>query len=166
MAWRAVRNLTGRDLRLTHAIGGRVELGGIGVVDDLWESIRRGLAVGALVLVDPDDPDPDAVAALRLAEELEDDPTTVTPDDPRADLDARVALLEVAADSTPSPNPGREHVQATPSATWTIPVVGFGRRPAVTLYVDGELVDADVTASSDLVVAMFPGPVAGSAVLT
>lgn len=59
-----------------------------------------------------------------------------------------------------------EHRQDTPAALWSIPATGFTRRPAVALYVGDELVDADVTATPDLVVITFPAPVAGAAVLT
>lgn len=53
------------------------------------------------------------------------------------------------------------------AATWTVPVpVALGRTPAVSVYIDGELVDTDVTASPTTVTVTFPAPVAGTVVLT
>jgi hypothetical protein len=64
-------------------------------------------------------------------------------------------------------DPGFEYVQSTPLATWTIPVPGaMGRRPNVAVFVGGEMVETDVTASPTEVVVTFPEPVAGTAVLT
>ena len=60
---------------------------------------------------------------------------------------------------------GVEYVQDTPLATWTIPH-SLGRRPAVELYIGGESVEADVTASSSTVTITLPSPMAGTAVLT
>lgn len=66
-----------------------------------------------------------------------------------------------------SGDPGYEYVQASPLATWTIPVpVQMGRRPNVAVYVAGEMVETDVTADSTQVILTFPEPVAGTAVLT
>lgn len=59
-----------------------------------------------------------------------------------------------------------EHHQDTPAAQWSIPATGFTRRPVVAIYVGNELVDTDVTATTDLVVITFPFPTAGTAVLT
>src|SRR5688500_11755100 len=62
---------------------------------------------------------------------------------------------------------GYEYVQSTPLATWTIPVpVGMGRRPNVDVYIAGELIDSDVSASSTQVVVTFPSPQVGTAVLS
>lgn len=68
----------------------------------------------------------------------------------------------------PGANLAFEYVQATPLATWTIPVpVEFGRRPAVAVFLNsGEAVLADVSASSSSVTITFASPVSGSAVLS
>ncbi len=60
-----------------------------------------------------------------------------------------------------------EFVQATPLATWTIPVPsGMARRPSVTVYIGDELVDSDVVADDTQVVVTFSSPQTGTAVLT
>lgn len=60
-----------------------------------------------------------------------------------------------------------EHNQTAPSSSWVIAVpVSLGRRPTVAVYVAGELVEADVTATSTNVNVQFPTPTAGTAVLT
>jgi hypothetical protein len=61
--------------------------------------------------------------------------------------------------------PGREFVQVTPAATWTIPLTGFTRTPQVEVYVGGQLVGTDVVASSMQVVITFASPQSGSAVI-
>lgn len=55
--------------------------------------------------------------------------------------------------------------QNSPLASWTIPNT-LGRLCAVDIFVDGELVLADVTVSNSQVVISFPQPTAGVAVLT
>ncbi|GAA1915350.1 hypothetical protein GCM10009775_04800 [Microbacterium aoyamense] len=62
------------------------------------------------------------------------------------------------------PAAGATHAQMVPSASWVIPHT-FGRIPAVTLYVDGEQVEADVTATTTTVTVSFPTPTTGLAVL-
>lgn len=53
------------------------------------------------------------------------------------------------------------------SNTWIAAVPStFGRTPAVTLYVDGEEVEAPIVADSTLVTVQWPFPVAGRMVLT
>lgn len=59
---------------------------------------------------------------------------------------------------------GLEHVQVAPSASWVITHT-LARRPVVAVYIDGELVEADVTATTTSVNVAFPYPVAGTAVL-
>lgn len=55
------------------------------------------------------------------------------------------------------------HVQATPAATWTIPH-SLGRAPfSVTVWIDGELVDADTHADASVAVLTFASPAAGEA---
>lgn len=62
---------------------------------------------------------------------------------------------------------GVELVQTTPSASWVFSVPGgFSRKPAVTVYVAGEIVAADVTANLSTVSVTFPTPASGSVVLT
>lgn len=57
-----------------------------------------------------------------------------------------------------------EWTQATPAATWSIPHP-FGRRPVATVYVAGEVVDADVTATAVNLTVTFPAPTAGTVAL-
>lgn len=68
----------------------------------------------------------------------------------------------------PGTNLSFEYTQASPLATWTIPVPsGFDSRPSVTVFLDsGESVIADVSASSSSVTITFASPVSGSAVLS
>lgn len=62
---------------------------------------------------------------------------------------------------------GIEFVQSTPLAAWSIEVPEeLGRKPNVTIYVDGDLVMADVQATESSVFIQFPTPVTGSAVLS
>lgn len=56
------------------------------------------------------------------------------------------------------------HTQAVASASWMISH-SLGRLPAVALYIGGEQVDADVTASSSSVTISLPTPMTGTAVL-
>lgn len=60
---------------------------------------------------------------------------------------------------------GWTYVQAIPLATWAIPHT-FGRIPNVSVYVAGELVDADVTATDQLVSVSFPSPAVGRVALS
>lgn len=62
------------------------------------------------------------------------------------------------------PTAGTAHTQSAPSATWVIPHT-FGRIPAVAVYIAGELVDTDVTATTTNVTITFPAPFSGVAVL-
>lgn len=55
--------------------------------------------------------------------------------------------------------------QPTPIATWTIPHT-LGRLPLVALYLNGQTVDTELHATPTQVVAVWPYPVAGQAVLT
>lgn len=61
-----------------------------------------------------------------------------------------------------------EYVQATPLATWVVPVPpAFGRRPAVTTYrLNGTRIYGDVTASSTQVSVQWTAPIAGVVVCT
>lgn len=52
----------------------------------------------------------------------------------------------------------------TPSATWTI-THNFGRRPSVELYVDGDIVFADVESTTTTTTITWSEPTAGEAVL-
>lgn len=60
---------------------------------------------------------------------------------------------------------GQVHNQTTPSGTWVISGT-LGRIPNVAVYVDGELVEADVSATPTTVTIVFPSPTAGVAVLS
>lgn len=60
---------------------------------------------------------------------------------------------------------GWTYVQAIALATWVIPHT-FGRLPSVSVYVAGELVDADVTATDQLVSVSFPSPAVGRVALS
>lgn len=60
---------------------------------------------------------------------------------------------------------GWTYVQVVPLATWVIPHT-FGRLPVVAVYVAGELVDADVTATDQLVSVSFPSPAVGRVALS
>lgn len=60
-----------------------------------------------------------------------------------------------------------EYIQASPSASWVIPVPPeMGRTPGVTVYVDGQEVMTDVFADQNSVNIVFDQPTTGSAVLT
>lgn len=60
-----------------------------------------------------------------------------------------------------------EHVQSTPSASWSIDIPPeMNRRPNVSIYVDDILVLSDVQANETSVNITFPSPVTGSAVLS
>lgn len=58
---------------------------------------------------------------------------------------------------------GSEFHQAVPAATWVFPY--SGRTPTVAIYIDGQLVDADVTVAGGNVTVQFPVPVSGILVL-
>lgn len=62
----------------------------------------------------------------------------------------------------PAGDGGLSHTQASASATWTI-TNPLGRKPgSVTVWIDDELVDADVeTPDTSTVVITFPYPVSG-----
>lgn len=75
---------------------------------------------------------------------------------------------------TPAPSPapivstGPEsfvYTQTIPAATWSF-AHPLGRQPSVALWVGGEEVDADVSATATSVHVVFPGPTAGIAVLS
>lgn len=54
-----------------------------------------------------------------------------------------------------------------PASTWTVTVPDvFTRRPNVAIFIDDELVDADVHASITNVTVVFPTPQTGTLVLT
>lgn len=55
--------------------------------------------------------------------------------------------------------------QDSPSASWVI-LNNLGRMTSISVYIDGELVDADVFMSPTIVSISFPSPVSGIAVLT
>lgn len=66
-----------------------------------------------------------------------------------------------------NPTGGTEYSQLSPLATWTVPVPAtLGRRPNVTVYIDGEVVDTDISATSTQVVVTFPSPQTGTVVLS
>lgn len=82
-----------------------------------------------------------------------------------------VRVLPVAGPRGPGGTNGGgafEHQQLTASAQWSIPVPAAfeGRRPAVAVYLNGEHVETDVTATAELVTITFPMPTPGTAVLT
>lgn len=58
-----------------------------------------------------------------------------------------------------------EHIQASPAATWTI-LHPLSRTPAVTVYVDGQLVIADVEYADNQVVVTHAAPTTGKVILT
>lgn len=60
---------------------------------------------------------------------------------------------------------GFEHVQSLASASWVIAHT-LGRRPTVAVYIAGEYVLAEYSASSTSVNVHFSQPTAGTAVLT
>jgi len=72
--------------------------------------------------------------------------------------------VETYLDDNP-PTTGVEHIQSEPTSTWII-AHNFGRRPAVTVYVDGSIVDTDVVVTENQVSISFPAPYTGSATLT
>jgi len=65
---------------------------------------------------------------------------------------------------------GYEHVQSVPASTWIIslPAQFPARRPAVSLYVNDEMVESDIVWSPGIktVTVTFPSPIAGVAVIT
>lgn len=78
------------------------------------------------------------------------------------------AVLAAAVESYLAANPptsGIEFVQSELASTWTINH-DFGRPPAVTVYIDGEIVETDVTATDTQVTVTFPAPYMGSVILT
>lgn len=74
--------------------------------------------------------------------------------------DAIAAAVGNAGGGNGNSGNGWTFVQAIPLSTWVIPHL-FGRPPNVTVYVAGELVDADVTATDQLVSVSFPSPAVG-----
>jgi hypothetical protein len=58
--------------------------------------------------------------------------------------------------------------QLVPQSTWVITLPNdLGRLPAVTIYDDlGEVVEADVTATSTVVSISFPAPATGTAIIS
>lgn len=62
---------------------------------------------------------------------------------------------------------GVEWVQATPAAFWVVPRPrDISRMVVVAVWIDGELVETDVTSDAENVYLTFPEPVAGTVVLT
>jgi hypothetical protein len=72
--------------------------------------------------------------------------------------------VETYLDDNP-PVTGVEHIQSEPTSTWIV-AHNFGRRPNVSVIVDGEVVDTNVVATSTQVTINFPAPYTGSAILT
>jgi hypothetical protein len=60
---------------------------------------------------------------------------------------------------------GMKFEQTVALATWLI-THSLGREPNVTVYVGGEVVDTDITASPTQVSITFPSPYSGFAILT
>lgn len=60
---------------------------------------------------------------------------------------------------------GLTHTQSSPSASWSFDHA-LGRIPVVSVYINGELVLADVQATTSHVTIQFPTPTSGVAVLT
>lgn len=73
-------------------------------------------------------------------------------------------LPYINTDQVNLPDNASVYVQSTPLATWTIPNP-FERLPAVSLYVNGESVETDVTATTTFITITWPYPVAGVAVI-
>lgn len=84
---------------------------------------------------------------------------------PTATVTVTTVLGETGPQGPPGVSPGVELVQATPLATWNFAHT-LGRKPTVTVYVGGELVDTDVIATSSSVTLTFAAPQAGSVVLS
>lgn len=62
---------------------------------------------------------------------------------------------------------GIEHIQSTPSASWSIDVPEeLNRTPNVQVYIDGQFVLTDVYADANTVNVHLPFPMTGSAVLS
>lgn len=99
------------------------------------------------------------------------DPATLDPAaEPAAAWDARADELEERIEDLEAAGPGGggtgiEYTQSTPLASWLVPHT-FGRLPNVAVYIAGEEVDADVTATTTQAVIAFASPAAGVAVLT
>ena len=92
---------------------------------------------------------------------------TVTFENPKSGF---VVVRGITADDD---NDGFVFTQSTPALTWTIDVTGhFQTAPAVEVYVDGEVVLADVTISNDgagviqYVIVEFSEPATGQVVLS
>lgn len=83
--------------------------------------------------------------------------TIVTPEDVATAVQAYLAANPVAD--------GVTFAQSIPLSTWTF-AHQLHRIPVVSVYVDGEEVEADVTATDTTVTIEFPAPTAGFAVLT
>lgn len=100
-----------------------------------------------------------------FADLVDVDPLTTLPDPALALADAFVAELIAIRDATLAAQAGVQFTQSTPLGSWVI-AHGFGRVPAVAVYVGGALVIADITASNTTVTVAFAAPQSGYALLT
>jgi len=108
--------------------------------------------------------------------EVTSTPVTVTVDgdDITVEVTSTPVTVEIGTSGpqgipgAPGEDFGFEYTQASPLATWTVPMPsGFDRRPSVTVFLEsGESVIADVSASSTSATITFASPVAGSAVFS
>ena len=92
---------------------------------------------------------------------------------PTVDVDLTIPTVDIVIGVGPrgpqgAPGAGMQHDQTVAAGAWTItvPAAFDGRLPSVTVWVDDEIVEADVTSSGSIVTITFPQPTAGSAVLT
>lgn len=103
-----------------------------------------------------------------FADLVDVNPMSALPDPASALADAFIAELEAIRDATiaaQSSASGVPFTQTTPLGSWVIPH-GLARVPAVSVYIGGEQVIADVTASDTTVTVAFAAPQSGYALLT
>lgn len=108
----------------------------------------------SLVQVDPESYEPPDVDEKFWEQEIEE---------LREDFDERVTYFETLVQG----NQGIRYEQVIPASTWTFPIpASIGRFPNVGIYIGGELVEADVTATTQVVSVSFPSPRTGVLVLS
>jgi hypothetical protein len=81
------------------------------------------------------------------------------------DLELNGFRVPVTLSDAGSAGAGFDYTQVSPSSQWVVPHA-MGRIPAVDVYVGGELVGVDVSATTTNVVITFPSPQTGVAVLS
>ena len=91
------------------------------------------------------------------------DPSIITQYPQVLSVDGKVGHVITTGGGSGGPH-GTEHFQSAAASTWII-AHSLGRRPSVSIYIDGEEVDADIVANTSQVSVIFPSPRSGYAVL-